>query len=138
MLLLCEEVAEALGRRDPALTDLASDWRHLLFPNADDAQFADGYAQAVTFGMLMARARAIPITADLHAVSVELRKTSSLIGTALQLLTDNATRAALKTSLGSLERVLNAVSWAKISKGRSDAWLYSARASSRSSPWPVF
>ncbi len=123
--LLREEVTEALGRRDPALTDLADDWRHLLFPNADDAQFADGYAQAVTFGMLMARARAIPITADLHAVSVELRKTSSLIGTALQLLTDNdATRAALKTSLGSLERVLNAVSWAKISRGRNDAWLY--------------
>ncbi len=123
--LLREEVTEALGRRDPALTDLANDWRHLLFPNADDAQFADGYAQAVTFGMLMARARAIPITADLHAVSVELRKTSSLIGTALQLLTDNdATRAALKTSLGTLERVLNAVSWAKISRGRSDAWLY--------------
>ena len=27
----------------------------LLFPDADDAQFADGYAQAVTFGLLMAR-----------------------------------------------------------------------------------
>ena len=40
----------------PALTALAADWRKLLFPEANNAQFADGYAQAVTFGLLMARA----------------------------------------------------------------------------------
>ena len=34
---------------------LKEDWRKLLFPEARDAQFADGYAQAVTFGLLMAR-----------------------------------------------------------------------------------
>ena len=102
----------------------APDWRELLFPTASDEQFADGYAQAVTFGLLMARARAIA-TSDLHHAAVELKKTSSLIGTALQLLADEEnTRRDLATSLRTLERVLEVVDWPKISKGRDDAWLY--------------
>lgn len=54
--LLRDEVTDALGRKVRALTSLAKDWRGLLFPDATDEQFADGYAQAVTFGLLMARA----------------------------------------------------------------------------------
>ncbi len=55
--LLRDEVIEQMARGSPGLTGLAQDWRKLLFPQADDAQFADGYAQAVTFGLLVARAR---------------------------------------------------------------------------------
>jgi hypothetical protein len=47
--LLRDEVTEQLAEKSPALTALAADWRKLLFPEANDAQFADGYAQAVTF-----------------------------------------------------------------------------------------
>ena len=123
--LLRDEVIEALQRKTEALTTLAHDWRGLLFPQASDAQFADGYAQAVTFGLLIARARGIPIGTDLHKVAEGLQDSASLIGAALQLLTDNqATRLALKTSLSTLERVLDAVDWPKISKGKADAWLY--------------
>lgn len=53
--LLRDEVTEQLTLKSEALTGLAADWRKLLFPDATDARFADGYAQAVTFGMLMAR-----------------------------------------------------------------------------------
>lgn len=123
--LLRDEVSEALGRKVEALTSLATDWRGLLFPHATDKQFADGYAQAVTFGLLMARARGIAIGNDLHKVADELKESASLIGAALQLLTDSReTREELKTALKTLERVLDAVDWAKISKGKSDAWLY--------------
>ena len=87
---------EALERKAEALTTLATDWRGLLFPSVSDKQFADGYAQAVTFGLLMARARGIRIGTDLHRVAEGLSQTASLIGAALQLLTDNkATRDAL-------------------------------------------
>jgi hypothetical protein len=58
--LLRDEVTEQLGLKSDALTSLATDWRTLLFPDATDERFADGYAQAVTFGMLMARAKGIP------------------------------------------------------------------------------
>ena len=59
--LLRDEVIEQLALGSPALTALAQDWRKLLFPEANDAQFADGYAQAVTFGLLVARARDISL-----------------------------------------------------------------------------
>ncbi len=123
--LLRDEVTEQLSRGSEALTALATDWRRLLFPDASDERFADGYAQAVTFGLLMARARKIKLATGLHEVAVELSKTNSLIGTALRLLTEStANQSTLKTSLGTLIRVLDEVNWAKVSKGREDAWLY--------------
>jgi hypothetical protein len=60
--LLRDEVIEQMAVGSAGLTGLAQDWRKLLFPQADNAQFADGYAQAVTFGLLIARARDIPLS----------------------------------------------------------------------------
>ena len=55
----------------------------------------------------------------------ELSKSNSLIGTALRLLTeDSSNQEALKTSLGTLTRVLNEVNWHTISKDKPEAWLY--------------
>jgi Type ISP C-terminal specificity domain/N-6 DNA Methylase len=123
--LLRDEVTEQMAIGSPALTALATDWRKVLFPEASDAQFADGYAQAVTFGMLMARAREIKLGDGLDQVAMQLGKTNSLIGTALRLLTDVAeNQKTLKISLGTLTRVLDAVHWATIGKGDPDAWLY--------------
>lgn len=123
--LLRDEVVEQMALGSPALTGLAQDWRKLLFPQADDAQFADGYAQAVTFGLLVARARDISLAHGTEDAAQELRKSNSLIGTALRLLTeDPSNQAALKTSLGTLTRVLNEVDWHTISKDKPEAWLY--------------
>ncbi len=123
--LLRDEVVEQMARGSPGLTGLAKDWRKLLFPQADDAQFADGYAQAVTFGLLVARARDIPLSSGTELAAQELRKSNSLIGTALRLLTeDSSNQEALKTSLGTLTRVLDAVNWHTISKDKPEAWLY--------------
>jgi len=123
--LLRNEVTEQLSVGSPALTALAADWRKLLFPDATDAQFADGYAQAVTFGLLMARARKIRLRSDLHTVARQLAQTNTLIGAALGVLTDDAqNQATLRTSLGTLVRVLDAVEWETISKGNPETWLY--------------
>lgn len=123
--LLRDEVTEQLDLKSEALTSLATDWRKLLFPDATDERFADGYAQAVTFGMLMARARGISLGKGLQEAAAQLTHSSSLIGAALRLLTDSAeNQETLKTSLGTLTRVLDAVDWNKISKGKPDAWLY--------------
>ena len=123
--LMRDEVTEQLAEKSPALTALAADWRKLLFPEANDQQFADGYAQAVTFGLLMARSSNIRLADGLDQVGKELGKTNSLIGAALRLLTDEVgSQATLDTSLKALVRVLDAVSWKTISKGKADAWLY--------------
>jgi hypothetical protein len=122
--LLREEVAEELERENPGLTSLAKEWRNLLFPEASNEQFADGYAQAVTFGLLVARVRKIDLSGGLDHAAVELRKASGLIGTALGLLVHDETKNALKTSLETLTRVLNVVDWDQVSKRDADAWLY--------------
>lgn len=123
--LLRNEVEEELARRSPGLTSLAEEWRGLLFPQATDAQFADGYAQAVTFGLLMARAQGIPLDGGVEAAAIALRRSNSLIGTALRLLTDDpGNQKALNTALLTLARVLHEVDWTTLSKGNADAWLY--------------
>lgn len=123
--LLRDEVVEQMALGSPGLTALALDWRKLLFPQADDAQFADGYAQAVTFGLLVARSRDISLSGGIDHAAQELRKSNSLIATALRLLTDEVTnQEALKTSLATLTRVLDEVNWHTISKDKPEAWLY--------------
>jgi hypothetical protein len=123
--LLRDEVMEQLQLGSPGFKNLAVDWRNLLFPDAGDEQFADGYAQAVTFGLLVARARSISLAAGIDTAAQELRKTNSLIGGALRILIDDpGNQEALKTSLRTLTRVLNVVDWPTLTKGDPDAWLY--------------
>lgn len=123
--LLREEVAEELERNNPGLTSLSNEWRNLLFPEATNKQFADGYAQAVTYGLLVARVRKIDLADGLDHAATELRKVSGLIGTALRLLVDDDNvKKALASALDTLRRVLNAVDWELVSKGDADAWLY--------------
>ena len=58
-------------------------------------------------------------------VAITLGDSNTLIGTALRLLTeDKANQQLLKTSLGTLTRVLNEVNWSTISKDKPEAWLY--------------
>ena len=45
------------------LAAVAGDWRSLLFPEATDAEFADAYAQTITFGLIAARAADAGLTA---------------------------------------------------------------------------
>jgi hypothetical protein len=123
--LLREEVLEQMALGHGSLNHLKQDWRKLLFPDATDAQFADGYAQAVTFGLLMARAFDISLADGVELAALKLKKSNTLIGAALNLLTeDAANQESLKTSLGTLLRVLNEVNWAVVSKDQPDAWLY--------------
>ncbi len=122
---LRDEVTEQLAVGSTALTALATGWRKMLFPEATDEQFADGYAQAVTFGLLVARARQIKLSEGIDPVARELGTTNSLIGAALRILTQEVeSETTLKTSLATLTRVLDVVQWPAISKGDPDAWLY--------------
>ncbi len=119
---LRDEVIEQLGASNAKLSELKDDWKALLFPDADDAKFADGYAQAVTFGLLMAKSKNMSLAGGLDDVAKELGKANTLIGTALRLLTEQELN--LGPALDTLTRVLDEVSWAKVSKGDPEAWLY--------------
>lgn len=122
--LLRAEVEELLDTQ-VGLRDLAADWRRLLFPDATDAQFADGYAQTVTFALLLARVEGIELVGrDLRDVSDELGSNHTLMARALAVLTDPAILPKLAVSVGTLQRVLSVVDWSKLSKNDPAAWLY--------------
>ena len=79
----------------------------------------------MTFGLLMARAFEISLKDGVELAAIKLKKTNTLIGTALNVLTeDEANQQSLKTSLGTLTRVLNEVNWSTLSKDKPEAWLY--------------
>jgi hypothetical protein len=104
-------------------TGLASDWRHLLFPTATNEVFADGYAQAVTFALLLAKSEGIPLNGSLHDVGAKLGGSHSLMGRALQILTDDV-GANFGVTLDLLVRVIGAVEWAKVRAERRDTYLH--------------
>ena len=123
--LLRDEVTEQLELEAPALMGLREDWRQLLLPEATNADFADGFAQAVTFGLLMAKARDIDLSDGLDAAAKTLSQTNTLIGSALKLLIEPTTDAhLLDTSIKTLVRVLDVVNWKALSRGHPEAWLY--------------
>jgi len=124
--LLRDEVSEQIGLRSPSLTSLRDEWKSLLFPEASDEQFADWYAQAVTFGLLLARARGIDLSLGAeHAAKQLAASTNSLIGSALRILVDTpSSEKTLQTSVATMGRVLAVVDWDKVSRGNPDAWLY--------------
>lgn len=118
---LRDEVLEQVEKGHPELTSLAEDWRGLLFPEATDEQFADGYAQAVTFGLLMAKSEKIELSEGLDEVAKDLAKSNTLIGRAFRLLTEQ--EDALGPSLDTLIRVLDVVDWDTVAKGDPEAWI---------------
>ncbi|WP_327290313.1 type ISP restriction/modification enzyme [Streptomyces sp. NBC_01198] len=105
-------------------TGLKNDWRRMLFPSADDATFADGYAQAVTFALLLARSEdVLEEGIGLHDIGRRLDADHALMGKALQLLTDNVNERFTVT-LELLRRTIAQVDWPAIRTGNRDAYLH--------------
>lgn len=114
------------GERDDEqpFIGLSKDWRRLLFPLATDETFADGYAQTVTFALLLARTSGIDLLhRSLHEVGAELGVDHSLMGRALQLLTDDVA-SDFRVSLDLLVTSISAVRWDRIRRTSRDVYLY--------------
>lgn len=120
--MLRGDVTDAL--RDPGspLAQLAKDWRQLLFPDASDEQFADSYAQTVTFALLLARSEGAEPLA-LASAETALAAEHTLLSRALQVLTDPNARAEISASLNLLVRIIGAVPPGALN-GPKNPWLY--------------
>ena len=124
--MLRDEVVQSLQNEGSQLERLKVDWRQLLFPDASDSEFADAYAQTVTFALLLGRSEgADPLTVSTAHASLATRNT--LLSRALQVLTDvldyPESRGSLSASLNLLLRLVGAVPTGSLSK-TGDPWLY--------------
>ena len=118
-------IAAGADENSQPFTGLARDWRALLFPQAIDATFADGYAQTVTFALLLARTEGIDVSGQpLHEIGSALGNDHSLMGKALQLLTDDVAKGDFRVTLGLLVRVVGAVDWPRVRSGGRDTYLH--------------
>lgn len=107
-------VREGADEGDQPFRGLAREWKRLLFPDADDPTFANGYAQAVTFALLLAKAEGITLTENLASVGDALGQAHhGLLGRALELLTKDVA-AEFKVTINLLIRVVDAVDWRRI------------------------
>ena len=120
--MLRDDVMDALKDEHSPLLQLATDWRHLLFPDASNEQFADAYAQTATFALLLGRSEgADPLTLDTATNTLDAQH--NLLSRALQILTERRARHEISASLDLLLRVISVVPPASI-KSAHDPWLY--------------
>lgn len=124
-LLLREDVEEALQEDDSPLKSLASDWREFFFPKATDREFADAYAQTLTYAFLLARFSGTDDLSVEHAVSA-IEPGHQLLAETLQVLGTPKAREQVKVPLNVLERILDAVDPSLFDgeEHEVDPWLY--------------
>lgn len=106
------------------MATLASEWRATLFPDADDATFADGYAQTFTYALLLARLEGAPAPLDAEKAARALDADHALLAQTLRVLGQPGTREAIGMPVGLLERIIAAVDAAKLTSDGKDPWLY--------------
>lgn len=121
--ILRDEVRDAVQQEGSALSSLAGTWRQTLFPDADDDQFADAYAQTLTYALLLARFDGADDLRTSHAAEA-LESSHGLLAQALRVLGDPQARAEINTGVGLLERSIAAVDVGRLSNHGSDPWLY--------------
>ena len=120
--ILREDVRESLEREDSPLNALAAEWRRLLFPDTDDAQFADAYAQTLTYALLLARFEGAESLRPAFAADA-LEREHALLAEAIALLEAPSVRDELAMSIQLLERAIGAVDAAAVGDD-DDPWLY--------------
>jgi len=110
------------------LEAVAEDWRSLLFPEASDAEFADAYAQTITFGLIAARAAGSGLTAG-NSVAERVAQATSvldadvgLIPTALRVLCSESAIGPIEPAVESLLALLAATDPALLNDAGD--WLY--------------
>ena len=128
--VLRTEVLEIIDResrgeeRNKVFIELSRDWRRLLFPGLTHEEFADAYAQTVTFALLLARVEGIAFEGrSVGEIAAQLGKNHSLMGKALAVLTHDAIEGR-SVVVETLKRVIGAVDWDRISDSSTNAYLY--------------
>jgi hypothetical protein len=121
--LLRDEVQYALQTPSSNVSLLANEWRQYFFPDANDAQFADAYAQTVTYALLLARLHGQKDLEPQQAAKA-LNSGNSVLALALDRLGQPGAKDELRIGFELLQRSLEALDPAEFLKTKPDLWLY--------------
>ena len=123
--LLRGEVEAALDDESSAISQLRVDWQSALFANADLPQFADAYAQTLTYALLLARLDGLEVVGTGEAAQEQLRRRGhALLADVLRNMADPLARQEIETPVDLLERVIGSVDVGRLRRGDADPWLY--------------
>lgn len=101
----------------------------MAFPDLRDAEFADAYAQTITFGLLLARREGIGFDGlEIPDIGEKLASRNLLVGRALSILTARPNRGKSMEDrsiiLQTMRRVIGAADWTQLPTDRTYHWLY--------------
>jgi hypothetical protein len=120
--MLRDDVAETLEDEASALRELSREIRQALFPNASHRDFADTYAQTLTYALLLARLLGeTHLTAE--SAAAKLDSGHKLLADVLRHMAHEHARREVATAVDVLERVIAAVDPARLAR-KGDPWIY--------------
>jgi hypothetical protein len=106
--LIREEVIDSLQISSSPMYSLKTEIKALLFPDANDDQFADAYAQTVVFALLLGQMEGADVL-DLHSTYDTLEHHHSLLSRSLEFLTDKEAQKEISASLSITQRVIHEI-----------------------------
>lgn len=123
--LIREEVLDSLKDAASPMHILKRDIKALLFPDANDQQFADAYAQTVMFALLLGQMEGANVL-DLRNTYDTLEHHHSLLSRSLEFLTDKEARKEISASLSMTQRIIHEVSSQLLTStsATKDPWLF--------------
>lgn len=123
--LIREEVLDSLKDSASPMQSLKTEIKALLFPDANDDQFADAYAQTVIFALLLGQMEGANVL-DLRGTYDTLEHHHSLLSRSLEFLTDKEARKEISASLSMTQRVIHEIppDLLKATSATKDPWLF--------------
>ena len=136
--LLRDEVRDALDRPGGAVQQIAEEWRGVLFADAEPDQFADAYAQTVTYALLLARFEGAGELRRDRAVEALRQAEHDVMATALDLLENRNVRSELAMPIDLLERAVAAVDARALLADRGRQGAFRPSQTTDPDPWLYF
>ena len=123
--LIREEVIDSLQIPSSPMHSLKTEIKALLFPDANDDQFADAYAQTVVFALLLGQMEGADVL-DLRSAYDTLEHHHSLLSRSLEFLTDKEARKEISASLSITQRVIHEIppDVLQATSATKDPWLF--------------
>ena len=124
--LLRDQVLDALDNPSSALAQAAKEWRKYLFRDAENLQFADAYAQTITYTLLLAKldeGQENSMSLTVRAAEEILEHGHSLLAQILHNFTLRAVRVEIEVAVSLLERIIDRVDPERVGR-QGDLWLY--------------